>query len=362
MEIAVGLIGGISSGARSMRACLLLLALFSIQYSASEGTAGLQAAGYHPADEKLWHDISPLSDGDVHMLAGQAKEYAEMGKKMQDLDDATLERERKTRERLAKEKDEEMSKPAHDPETMSVQMAKLQQKLAFTLSRLDDCHAQLRTCLSNADIKATGKSESAHHQAPEVRLGEDKHEVSTGEDNEQDSEDESEKAGEAEEPTKRIDFPKTTAQEDWDYEYHNKEPYPHPWRQKRGAPIEQEKQTAKEEYDEAQKGMTAFDHEPGYKFPQDRLFPETIHKMAAEGNQTRLEAQAQLDQDYARANKTMIAADAKAAEATIDVEKAEKQVTASNALRLPSEEEKAIGNAKANLAKCQMDVHKCENK
>jgi len=326
-----------------------------LQYSASE--EGLQAARYHLVDEPAWHDISPLSDDDVHMLAGYAKRYSDEGTELQHLDEATLERVHERRKRLAKEKDAELSKPAHDPETTSTRVAKLQQKLVFTLSRLDDCHAQLRTCLRNSDIKATGKSESGHHQAPAppARLGEPKQEEDKQEEDE-------EKAGSEAEgtPAKPIEFPKTTAQEDWDYEHHNKEPFPHRWRQRRDEPIVQEKKTAMQEYEEVQKHLDTFPHEPGYKLDHDRLFDESIHEMAVEGNKTRNMAEESLARTDKRLNTTMTTADATAVAAEQAVEGAQRKIAESNAVRLPSQEEKAIANAKLNLSKCQMDVHKCE--
>lgn len=357
MEIAE-LFGGSSSG--KMRACLLLVSLVYVQFACCAEVGDLQEFAKHPADEPAWFDISPLDDHDIHMLSKIATNYAAEANQMQRLDDQERERERIQRVRAAEEKQKIMSKPPVDPETTSAELAKLQQKLAMKLSELDDCHAKLRSCIGNSDVKRTAESKDGHHLPPappkSKLLGE------APDANTDTAKDGNDKAEDGED----IVYPTTTAKEDWDQNHKGQAPYKHVWRHKPGEPIVQEKRTAVEEYEHVQsgEGFQAFDHEPGYKFGHDRVFEDDVKEMKAAGLLLKHDAEKALKATTNNDNTTMTDQNQKVVEAEKSVRVAEAQIAATKKVPLVSEEQKALVNAEENLKVCnkKLDSQQCKKR
>jgi len=291
-----------------------------VPYACSEEVAAMHGAGYHEADEPTWHGISTLSDDDVHMLAEYAKKYEKQGKGLQQQDDRIQRADAQRVERKAAEREKELLKKPVDPESTSTVVANLQHQLGLKMVEVNSCTAKLKQC--------TQKNPS------DMRLGE---------------------ASDDESPT-------TTAQEDWDSEHNDQEPYKHIWRAKPGQPIKPETETAVQEYERKQhETMQHSHHEPGFRQEHDRVFDESATELADQAKATEKIASESLDRAHTTENKTIATAEIKAVEAQKSEDVAEDQMAKKDLNDyIPSTTEKAIAEAEKKLAACKSDiVNKC---
>jgi hypothetical protein len=295
----------------------LVLALGCAVGASAEGRIG------HPADNPHWFDVSPLNHEDVHILASEAAHYAQEGKELGHGAKRDQELEDEMHKKAAEEKRKSKSAPVPNPESTSTKLAVLQQQAALKMAALDDCKAQLRRC-STQDLGESLNSEQKPTAAPRHK----------------------------------IEFPKTTALEDWDETHHGIAPASKPWRMRKGEKIVQEKQTAVEEYEQVQKYMPG-DHLPGHKLDHDRIFHSQVKDWAKQAKEASETAVAALQDTKIHHNKEVDTARDAAQAAALDVAHAKRLVAESHKTRTVDQEQAAVADVEKELTACKVELSNC---
>jgi len=143
-----------------MHGHLIFAAVLCVTSCSSDDVTAL-----HPADDPHWFGTSPFSAGDLEATREQALLYQKEGLEQQAWDHHVI-------------KEDQLRRHANQVRVHAASLFKMPQpgsmklkpELASKLQDLEDCNAALRTCLGNADMKATTSSDSSHFQAPGRRL------------------------------------------------------------------------------------------------------------------------------------------------------------------------------------------------
>jgi len=291
----------------------VVVVLVSVALSWGEEEASLdnQRAMPHLADEPAWFDISPLSDGDVDNLAREAEHYVKESAKLGALDQAERDVREKRLMEEAKRKQKLANRPMVDIPKEANEVAKLQQKLAKELLALDGCHKKLKNC--------------------KKELGE----------------------------PGPIDIPKTTAQQDWD-EAHKGTPASN-WYRKN--PIHIPKTTAEQDYIQAQKDNSHpadDEHEPGFKWPHDRLFPSDVQAIAHMANETKKLVDASLAESSKEKLETARSVSKSYVSTVQQLLKAETDLREMKRAPLKKESLAALASTAKLITECQANLQKAK--